>query len=100
MIFGDSVFSLRSLGIIFLGAGKAFCFCRDKNSVLVFNREGPGLAGIGQRFPNEGRGGHDGCALQPEGPVQARIISGHVQRRAERRVQVKHPGIRDAMWER
>lgn len=48
MIFCDCVFSLRSWGIIFLGVGKALCFCGNKNLVQVFCREGPGLAGIGR----------------------------------------------------
>ena len=95
-------FSRLGVGALFFsGVGKALCFRRDKNAVLVFCREGPESAGIG-RFPDGERGGHDRCALQHEGPIQAHIINCHVQvqSRADGRVQVKHPGIPDAMWER
>jgi len=68
--------------------------------VLVFCREGPGLAGIGETFPNGKQGECDEYALQHERPVEACIISCYAERHADGRVQVKNPGIPDAMWVR
>ena len=64
-------------------------FLWDKKVVLVFYREGLELAGIRETFSNEERGRHDGCALQYERPVLAHIISGHVQRHTDEKVQAR-----------
>ena len=60
--------------------------------VLVFYREGLGLASSGETFSNRERGEDGGCAFQHERPVQAHIIRCHARRHVGWRVQEKRPG--------
>jgi len=49
------------------------CFWEDKKAVLVFCGEGPGLAGIRERFPNGERERHDGLPFSTKAPF--RLVS-------------------------
>ena len=93
----DCVFSLRSWGIIFLSVGKVLCFCGDKNSGLIFCREGPGLAGIGEIFPHGSEEGMTDVPFSTKAPFGLGSLAATYSVTPTRRYR---RSILDARWER